>query len=96
MTKPVSIAGHNAQLLNLFAFRHGTIFARAGMLPFCRERIGLELWPLMAGEALFAAVIIVAEIPAGWLADHWKRKYCLAPAGVTGFTGFGMPAAALA
>lgn len=93
VTKPVSIAGHNARLLNLFAFCHGAIFALPVLLPFYRERIGLEFWHLMAGEALFAAVIIVAEIPTGWLADHWKRKYCLALAGMTGFTGFALLAA---
>ena len=82
------IADHNARLLNLFALCHGAIFALPILLPYYRDQIGLGFKELMAGEALFAAVIICSEVPTGWLADHWKRKFCLALAGLTSMGGF--------
>lgn len=90
MAETKSIADHNARLLNLFTFCHGAIFALPVLLPFYRDQIGLGFWHLMVGEAVFAAVIILSDVPTGWLADHWKRKYCLALAGVNGFIGFAL------
>lgn len=83
-----SLADHNARLLNLFALCHGGIFILPVFLPYYRDQIGLGFKELMAGEALFAAIIILSEVPTGWLADHWKRKYCLALAGIVGMAGF--------
>lgn len=83
-------ADHNTRLLNLFALCHGAIFALPVLLPYYQNQIGLEFWHLMAGEAMFAAIILCSEVPTGWLADHWKRKYCLALAGMVGFIGFAL------
>lgn len=83
-----SLADHNARLLNLFALCHGAIFALPVLLPYYRDQIGLGFKELMVGEALFATMIILSEVPTGWLADHWKRKFCLALAGVTGMGGW--------
>ncbi|MGZ9107195.1 MAG: MFS transporter [Micavibrio sp.] len=83
-----SLADHNARLLNLFALCHGGIFVLPVLLPYYRDQVGLGFKELMAGEALFAAVLILSEVPTGWLADHWKRKYCLALAGIIGMFGF--------
>lgn len=86
--KQKSLADHNARLLNLFALCHGAVFAIPILLPYYRDQIGLGFKELMAGEALFAAIIILSEVPTGWLADHWKRKFCLALAGLAGMTGW--------
>lgn len=86
----IGTADHNARLLNMFSLCHGGMFVLPILLPYYHDRIGLEFWHLMAGEALFAAVIILSDVPTGWLADHWKRKYCLAMAGVTHFAGFAL------
>lgn len=85
-----AIADHNTRLLNIFALSHGAIFALPILLPYYTNQIGLGFKELMIGEALFAAMIIVCEVPTGWLADHWKRKYCLALAGCVGVSGFAM------
>lgn len=87
-TKNKSLADHNARLLNLFALCHGAIFVLPVLLPYYQDEIGLGFKELMAGEALFAAIIILSEVPTGWLADHWKRKFCLALAGLAGMSGF--------
>lgn len=92
--KTISVATHNARLLNLFSLCHGAIFALPVLLPYYREQIGLEFWHLMVGEAVFAAVIILCDVPTGWLADHWKRKYCLALAGIVQVIGFALLAGA--
>lgn len=83
-----SLADHNARLLNLFALCHGAIFVFPVLLPYYRDQIGLGFKELMAGEALFAAIIILSEVPTGWLADQWKRKFCLALAGLAGLGGW--------
>lgn len=89
-----AIADHNTRLLNIFALCHGAIFVLPVLLPYYTNQIGLGFKELMIGEAVFAAVIILCEVPTGWLADHWKRKYCLALAGMTGLTGFALLAMA--
>lgn len=88
MLQKRGLADHNARLLNLFALCHGAIFALPILLPYYQDKIGLGFKELMAGEALFAAIIICSEVPTGWLADHWKRKYCLALAGLSNIAGF--------
>ncbi|HEY8190050.1 MAG TPA: MFS transporter, partial [Micavibrio sp.] len=82
------LARHNTRLLNIFALCQSGIFILPVLLPYYRDRIGLGFRELMAGEAVFAAVIILMEIPTGWLADRWKRKYVLALAGAVGFCGY--------
>jgi MFS family permease len=88
--KSKGLADHNARLLNLFALCHGAIFILPVLLPYYRDQVGLGFKELMAGEALFATMIILSEVPTGWLADHWKRKFCLALAGLTGMGGWGL------
>jgi MFS family permease len=82
------LARHNTRLLNFFALCQGAIFILPVLLPYYSDRIGLGFRELMAGEAVFAAIIILMEIPTGWLADRWKRKYVLALAGAMGFCGY--------
>ncbi len=82
------IARHNARLLNFFALCQGGIFILPVLLPYYRDQIGLGFWELMVGEAVFSAVVLLMEVPTGWLADHWKRKYVLALAGMVGFGGY--------
>lgn len=88
MTHERSMADRNARLLNLFALCHGAIFILPVLLPYYQHQIGLGFKELMAGEALFAAVVLCSEVPTGWLADRWKRKFCLALAGLAGVCGF--------
>lgn len=88
--KHKSIADHNARMLNIFTVFQGTIFILPVLLPYYREQLGLGFWELMVGEAFFSAVILFCEVPTGWLADHWKRKYVLALSGVAGIAGFGL------
>lgn len=83
-----TIADHNTRLLNLFAIAHGGIFALPVLLPYYASQIGLGFKELMIGEAVFGIMIILCEVPTGWLADHWKRKYCLALAGMVWLIGF--------
>ena len=82
------ISAHNARLLNVFALCHGAIFILPVLLPYYKNQIGIGFWELMAGEAVFSAVILICEIPTGWLADRWKRKYVLALAGVIDLMGW--------
>ncbi|MDB5491924.1 MAG: major Facilitator Superfamily protein [Micavibrio sp.] len=83
-----SIADHNARLLNIFSVCQGLIFVLPVLLLYYRDKVGLGFQELMIGEAVFSTVILTCEVPTGWLADHWKRKYVLALAGVTGMIAY--------
>lgn len=83
-----SIADHNARLLNIFSVCQAMIFVLPVLLPYYRDKVGLGFQELMIGEAVFSLVILTCEVPTGWLADHWKRKYVLALAGLSGMIAY--------
>lgn len=86
--KRKSIADHNARLLTIFSVCQGLIFVLPVLLPYYRDKVGLGFQELMIGEAVFSLVILTCEVPTGWLADHWKRKYVLALAGISGMIAY--------
>lgn len=66
------------------------MFVMPVLLPYYRDHIGLGFWGMMVGEAAFSATVLLCEVPTGWLADRWKRKYVLALSGAVGMVGFGL------
>jgi MFS family permease len=44
------------------------------MVPYYNNQIGLSFHDLMIGEAVFAGIIILMEVPSGWMSDVWSRK----------------------
>ncbi len=63
--------------LNAAKVCHSAIFVLPVLLPYFQRQIGLDFQQLLIGEAAFAAVIVVMEVPSGWLADIWGRKRAL-------------------
>jgi MFS family permease len=46
-------------------------------MPFYRDHLGLSFHDFLIGESVFAASMILLDVPTGWLADQWGRKKCL-------------------
>lgn len=77
----------NVRLLQFYSIGMSLIFVLPVLVPFYRER-GLGFAEFMFGEAVFSAVMIVMEVPSGWLSDVWKRKHTLALATFTHVIGW--------
>ena len=58
------------------------------IVPYYQHQIGLSFQDFLIGEAIFAATMVLMEIPSGWLADIWKRKHVLFLACFTEMIGF--------
>ena len=48
------------------------------LVPFFRDEMGLSFKDFMIGEAAMAAMVVLLDVPTGWLSDIWKRKHVLA------------------
>jgi MFS family permease len=77
----------NVRLLQYYSIGMSLIFVLPVLVPFYRER-GLGFAEFMIGEAVFSAVMIIMEVPSGWLSDVWKRKHTLALATLTHVIGW--------
>lgn len=67
----------NIRLLNAFTICVNTVFLLPIILPFYKT-LGLTFHDLLIGESVFAAGLILFDVPTGWLADHWGRKKTMA------------------
>jgi MFS family permease len=78
----------NLTLLNLYNFFIGMVFPLPIIVPFYRDEIGLTFHQFLIGESIFAAVVILLEVPTGWLADIWGRKRTLLAGCASLFVGY--------
>ncbi len=72
------IARKNVRILEISEILFHTLFYIPVLILFYENQIGLTFGDFLLTEAIFAAVIILLEVPSGWLSDIWKRKYVLA------------------
>lgn len=52
------------------------------------ESNGLKMKDIMILQAVYSIVIVILEIPSGYLADVWGRKHTLLLGAIMGMTGF--------
>ncbi len=53
------------------------IFLVPVIVPFFAQKIGLSFQEFLASEAVFAVTVVIMEVPSGWLADVWQRKWAI-------------------
>lgn len=63
-------------------------FLIAVIVPYYRDQMGLTFHDFLIGEAAFAAVVVLLEVPSGWISDVWHRKFTLALAVVFEIIGY--------
>ena len=68
------------------AFTHMVFFLPV-IIPYYHS-IGLSFRDFLIGEAVFSAVVLLAEVPSGWISDVWKRRTTLMLGAIFGMTGF--------
>lgn len=67
----------NLKLLYLYTIFLNSIFLLPIIIPFYRDELGLTFHDFLIGESVFAVVVILWDVPAGYLADRWGRKKTL-------------------
>ncbi|MBT7757477.1 MAG: MFS transporter, partial [Rhodospirillaceae bacterium] len=59
-------------------------------VPYFAQEIGLTFQEFLASESVFAATVVLMEVPSGWLADIWKRKSAIVLGGIFAATGMAL------
>jgi len=67
----------NIFLIYCYTFCVSSIFIMPVLIPYFNNQIGATYQQFLFGEALFAAMILIMEVPSGWLSDMWSRKKTL-------------------
>lgn len=78
----------NLTLLGIYSVVMNMVIPLPVLVPFYRDELGLSFHDFLIGEAVFAAVVILLEIPSGWMADIWGRKWTITAASVFAVIGY--------
>ncbi|HNQ91680.1 MAG TPA: MFS transporter [Alphaproteobacteria bacterium] len=78
----------NIWLLNLFTIGINAVFALPIIVPYYHDQLGLTFQDFLIGESVFAAVMVLLDVPTGWIADQWGRKKTLTAGGFMFAIGF--------
>jgi len=74
MNNDQHIIKRNVMLLQGHAVFLNMIFILPVLVPYYRDQLGLGFREFMIGEAVFAATVLLMEVPSGWLSDVWTRR----------------------
>jgi MFS family permease len=84
----------NLKLLTAYTFFMNAVFILPVIVPYFRDELGLTFHQFLIGEAIFAATVLLCEVPSGWFADIWGRRITIIFAGVFSLLGYGLLALA--
>lgn len=68
----------NLKLMSAYTITASAFFEIGVIVPYYHDVMGLSFQDFLIGEAVFAAVVVLLEVPMGWLSDQWQRKHVLA------------------
>lgn len=66
----------NIKLIHAHTVLTHTLFLLPVLVPYYAS-IGLTFRDFLIGEAVFSAVVLLCEVPSGWISDVWRRKTTL-------------------
>jgi MFS family permease len=81
-------AERNIKLLEAQAILANLMFILPVILPYYRDQMGIGFREMLLGEAAFATVVVLLEVPTGWISDVWQRRHTLALGMVFDMLGF--------
>ncbi|MGE3623340.1 MAG: MFS transporter [Bdellovibrionales bacterium] len=84
----------NLKLIGLFTVLTGLLFHLPILVLYYRDRIDLGYREFLIGEAVWAAAIVLCDVPSGWISDTWKRKHTLASGLLISMMGYALLLAA--
>jgi MFS family permease len=79
----------NIRLIYIYTICTNLVFILPIVVPYYKT-IGLTFADFMIAEAVFAAVVICAEVPSGWISDVWRRKTALMGGLLSASIGYGL------
>jgi len=82
------ISHRNIPLILTYSVCTSLVFLLPVIVPYSKH-IGLTFQEFLLTEAIFAAVVLFAEVPSGWLSDIWKRRATLVMSTFFAIIGFG-------
>lgn len=68
----------NLKLMAGFTIGANAMCVLGVIVPYYRDVMGLDFQAFLIGEAVFAAVVLLCEVPMGWISDQWQRRHVLA------------------
>lgn len=68
---------NNIRLLYLFTILMNAVLVLPVILPYYRDEMGLTFHDFLIGESVFAVMLILFDVPTGYLADRWGRRKTL-------------------
>jgi len=68
----------NLRLIDAYTVGTNMIFIVPVLLLYYRDQIGIGFREFMIGESCFAAVVVLCDVPTGWISDVWQRKHAQA------------------
>ncbi len=86
--KSLHTVRRNHALLIAHNSLHSMLFILPVLVPYYRDVIGLSFSQFLIGEVLFSTIVVLMEVPSGWLADVWKRRLVLMIGSLTEIFGF--------
>lgn len=78
---------HHVRLIYTHGALTNMLFLLPVIVPYYNS-IGLSFRDFLIGEAAFSAVVLLAEVPSGWISDIWKRRSVLVLGGFFGVLGY--------
>ncbi|MFZ2494550.1 MAG: MFS transporter [Candidatus Saccharimonadales bacterium] len=78
----------NVRLLQLEMVITAMIFAMPILNVFYKDEIGMSLAQVGASQAVFTIAVLLLNIPTGWLADRFSRRWCNVFGDLTASAGF--------
>jgi MFS family permease len=80
----------NLRLINIYTLAINAVFLLPVITPYYRDELGLSFHDFLIGEAVFAAVMILGDIPTGFIADKFGRRIALLLGTVFAFLGYSL------
>lgn len=78
----------NIKLVNRYTMFVNMSCIIAVVVPYYRDVMGIGFKEFLIGEAAFAAVVVLLEVPTGWISDVWKRKNVLLLGALVNMIGY--------
>lgn len=80
---------HNVRRIYIHGIFTQMLFLLPVVVPYYNS-IGLTFRDFLLGEAFFSAVVLLCEVPSGWISDVWKRRSTLVLGSFFGIIGLAL------
>ncbi len=71
------ICNRNIKILNIMTIGINALMLLPILLPYYRDHLGISFHEFLIIESIFSFMVVILDVPTGWLADHWGRKNTL-------------------